>query len=146
MARPSERVRGFPACHLFALVDTEAALQGALRDLEPHVEPAAIRLLTGERGAHALDVAGSSRGLRGRMMRATQDLFYGRSSLHEHETHVRRGGHLLLIPAREWEQCQQLVTVLSNWGAHGLVWYARFSVVDVTPRYSAVTGHALAIS
>jgi hypothetical protein len=143
MNRPTERVRGFPACHLFALVDTEAALQGALRALEPHVEPAAVLLLTGEPGAQALDVSGSTRGLRGRMMRAAQDFFYNRSSLHVHETHLRRGGHLLLIPAREWAQCQQLVKVLSDWGAHGLVWYARFSVVDVTPRYCAASGRAL---
>jgi hypothetical protein len=143
MNRSTERLRGFPACKLFALIDTEAAVQGALRALEPHVEPASIRLLTGERGADALDISGSSRGFPGRMMRAAQDFFYSRSSLHVHETHLRRGGHLLLIPAREWAQCQEFVQVLSDWGAHGLIWYARFSVVDVTPRYYAPSGHAL---
>jgi hypothetical protein len=143
MNQPSQRLRGFPACHLFALVDTEAALQGALRALEPHVAPGTVRLLTGERGAQALDVSGSAKGFRGRMTRGLQDFFYNRSSLHVHETHLRRGGHLLLIPAREWAHCQELVRVLSDWGAHGLIWYARFSVVDVTPRYCAISGRAL---
>jgi hypothetical protein len=78
--RSTERVPGFPACQLFALVDSGAALQGALRALEPYVEPAAIRLLSGERGAQALDVSGATRGLRGRMIRAVQDFFYNRSS------------------------------------------------------------------
>jgi hypothetical protein len=144
MSRQStEHLPGFPACHLFALVDTDTALEGALRALEPYIEPAKVRLLTGERGARALDVSGSTRGLRGRMMRVAQDFFYNRSSLHVHETQLRRGGHLLLIPAREWAQCQKLVNVLTDWGAHGLVWYARFSVVDVTPRYSVASGRAL---
>jgi hypothetical protein len=144
-SRHTDRVPGFPACHLFALVDTYADLQGALHALEPHVEPGAVRLLTGESGVRALDVSGASRGLTGRMSRVLQDFVYGRGSLHVHESHVRRGGHLLLIPAREWAQCQQLVNVLTDWGAHGLLWFARFSVVDVTPRYCAATGDALAV-
>jgi hypothetical protein len=141
----TDRVPGFPACSLFALVDTHDALQGALRALEPHVEPGAVRMLTGESGVRALDVSGATRGLAGRLARGLQDFFYGRSNLHVHESHVRGGGHLLLIPAREWAQCQQLVNVLADWGAHGLVWFARFSVVDVTPRYCAATGNALAV-
>jgi hypothetical protein len=144
--RRTDRLAGFPACQLFALVDTDAHLHGALRALEPHVELASVRLLTGERGAHALDVSGATRGFRGRTMRVVQDALYGRSNLQLHETHLRRGGHLLLIPAREWAQCQQLVKVLTDWDAHGLVWFARFSVVDVTPRYCAANGRALTAS
>ena len=143
--RYTERLPGFPACRLFALFDTDADLRGALRALEPHVPPAAVRLLTGERGAQALDVSGATRGLRGRAMRVVQDLLFGRSSLHLHETHLRRGGHLLLIPAREWTQCQELVSALTEWGAHGLLWFARFSVLDVTPRYPAVSGRAITV-
>jgi hypothetical protein len=140
-----ERVPGFPTCRLFALLDADADLQGTLHALEPHVDTAGVRLLTGEQGVHALDVSGETRGLRGRTMRVIQDFLYGRSSLQLHAAHLRRGGHLLLIPAREWAQCQQLVRVLTDWGAHGLIWFARFSVVDVTPRYSAITGLALTV-
>src|SRR3954447_23434065 len=141
-----ERVPGFPACRLFALIDTDADLHGALRALERYAEPAAIRRLTGERGAQALDVSGATRGLRGRTMRAVQDVLFSRSSLDLHESHLRQGGHLLMIPAREWAQCQRLVNVLTEWRAHGLVWFARFSVVDVTPRYCMFTGKALEIA
>jgi hypothetical protein len=74
-----------------------------------------------------------------------EDLVYNRSTLHLHEGHLRRGGHLLLVPAREWAQCQELVKVLTRWGAPGLVWFARFSVVDVIPRYSAATGRVLPV-
>jgi hypothetical protein len=144
-AHHTDRVSGFPARSLFALLDGHAEVEGALRALEPHVEPGAIRLLSGESGLRALDVSGATRGVTGRMTRVLQDFFYGRSNLHVHESHVRRGGHLLLIPAREWTQCQQLVEVLVDWGAHGLVWFARFSVVDVTPRYCAATGNTLAV-
>lgn len=143
--RHSERVPGFPACRLFALIDDATDLHGALGALAPHVEPGAVRVLTGERGVRALDVSGGDRGLRGRTSRVLQDLLFSRSSLAEHETHLRRGGHLLLIPAREWAECQHLVGVLNRWGAHGLLWFARCSVVDVTPRSCAVPARALTV-
>jgi hypothetical protein len=144
--RHTARVPGFPKCRLFALINDGTDLESVLQALEPYVDPAAVRLLTGEPGVQALDVSGATRGLRGRAMRAVQDLTYSRSDLHLHEQHLRRGGHLLLIPARDWAQCQQLVKVLTGWGAHGLLWFARHSVVDVTPRYSASTGHALTVA
>lgn len=144
--RHPERVPGFPACRLFALVDDDAALAGALVALAPHVEPGGVRVLTGERGIRALDVSGGAHGLRGRMSRILQDLAFSRSSLAEHEAHLRRGGHLLLVPAREWTECQTLVGVLSRWGASGLVWFARWSVVDVTPRRCAVPAPTLALT
>jgi len=142
--RHTERVPGFPACRLFALLDSDAAVEGALVALAPHVEPGAVQVLTGERGVRALDVSGGANGLRRRVLRAVQDLAFGRSILAAHETHLRRGGHLLLIPSREWAHCQQLVEVLSRWGAHGLLWFARYSVVDVTPRYCVVPARTLA--
>jgi hypothetical protein len=143
--RHTDRVLGFPKCRLFALIDDGTDLDGVLQALEPHVDPATVRLLTGESGVQALDVSGATRGLRGRAVRAVQDLAYNRSGLHLHEQHLRRGGHLLLIPAREWAQCEQLVKVLTDWRAHGLLWFARASVVDVMPRYCAATGRALTV-
>ena len=144
--RSPDRVPGFPACRLFALLDTDADLDGALSALVPHVPSGAVRVLSGERGVRALDVSGGTRGIRGRMARAVQDLAYGRSSLAAHERHLQAGGHLVMIPAREWEQCRQLVDTLTAWGAHGLIWFARYSVVDVTPRYCAATDAALAVA
>ncbi len=58
-------------------------------------------------GIRARDVSGGAQGLRRRALRAVQDLAFGRSSLAVHETRLRRGGHLLLIPSREWAHCQQ---------------------------------------
>jgi hypothetical protein len=84
-------------------------------------------------------VSGRTRGLRGRLLRLVQDVAYDRGRLQEHESHLRRGGHLLLIPAREWQECQRLVEVLADRSAHGLTWFARHSVVDVAPRYAAAT-------
>ncbi|GAA4753239.1 hypothetical protein GCM10023328_40620 [Modestobacter marinus] len=138
-----ERVPGFPACRLFALVDSDAALRGALSALAPYVQPGAARVLSGEPGIRALDVDGRARGTRGRLLRAVQDVSHGRGALALHEEHLRRGGHLLLVPARDWAQCRRLVDVLGPWRAHGLVWFARYSVVDVTPRYCAHDGRAL---
>jgi hypothetical protein len=139
-ARTIDRVPGFPACRLFALLDTDADLHGALSALAAHVGPGAVRVLSGGEGVWALDVSGGSRGVRGRLARVVQDLAYGRGTLETHERHLLAGGHLLVIRTREWEQCRRLVETLSGWGAHGLVWFARHSVVDVTPRYCAATG------
>jgi hypothetical protein len=129
-----ERVPAFPACRLFALVDSDTDLKGALLALAPYVEPGRVRHLSGERGVRALDVSGRARGFLGCVARAVQDLAFDRGTLELHETHMRRGGHLLMIPARTWEECQRLVTALAPWGAHGLIWFARYSVVDVKPR------------
>jgi hypothetical protein len=145
-SRSPERVPGFPACRLFALVDTDADLQGALLALAPYVRPGAVRQLSGERGVRELDVSGRTRGLRGRALRAVQDLVFSRSSLELHEIHLRRGGHLLLMPAHTWEQCQQLVKALTPWGAHGLLWFVRCSVVDITPRHAAAPTHTPTIA
>jgi hypothetical protein len=142
-SRLPERVPGFPSCRLFALLDTDADLRGALLAIAPHVDPGAVRVLTGSAGVRALDVSGGARGLHGRMIRVLHELAHGRDGLEAHEAHLRRGGHLLLIPTREWAHCQRLVQALAQWGAHGLVWYARYSVVDVTPRYCAATRRAL---
>jgi hypothetical protein len=142
----TDRVPGFPKCRLLALIDADADLDSVMQCLEPHVDTAAVRLLTGESGVQALDLSGATRGPVGRAVRAVQDLAYGRSSLHSHDQHLRRGGHLLLVPAREWAQCQQLVKVLTDCGARELLWFARFSVVDVTPRYCAATGRALTVA
>ena len=45
---------------------------------------------------------------------------------------------LPMIRARTWERCQQLVEVLIPWGAHGLVWFVRYSVVDVLAALNAL--------
>ncbi len=133
--RLMEFVPGFPACRLFALLNTEADVRGALAALSSHLDPATVRVLSGEQGARALDISGRARGFLGRFLRAVQNVAYDRGRLFEHELHLRRGGHLLLVPAREWAQCQRLVEVLTPWRPHGLTWFARYSVVDPTPRY-----------
>lgn len=136
-AHHPQLVPGFPARRLFALLETDTGVRGALTALAPHVDPTNVRVLSGEQGIRALDISGRARGLRGRCLRAMQDLAYDRGRLEEHERHLRRGGHLLLIPTHEWAHCQRLVEVLTHWRAHGLTWFARYSVVDVTPRYRA---------
>ena len=142
-SRQPERVPGFPARRLFALLDTDADLRGALLAIAPYVEPGAVRVLTGDEGVRALDVSGGARGLRGQLISVLHDLAHDRSCLETHEAHMRRGGHLLLIPTRDWAHCTQLVRAVAQWGAHGLIWYTRSSVVDVNPRYCAVTNRAL---
>ena len=47
-----------------------------------------------------------------------------------------------MIRARTWERCQQLAEVLIPWGAHGLVWFVRYSVVDVLAALNALGGGA----
>jgi hypothetical protein len=86
-----------------------------------------------------LDVSGCARGIWRRALRAVQDLAFSRGTLGLHEHHLRRAGHLLVIPARTWELCQPVVQVLVPWGAHGLIWFARCSVADVTPRCAVLS-------
>jgi hypothetical protein len=138
-SRHAQLVPGFPARRLFALLETDADVRGALASLSLHVDPATVQVLSGEQGIRALDISGKARGFRGRCLRAVQDLAFARGRLEEHECHLRRGGHLLLIPTHEWAHCEQLGEVLTHWHAHGLIWFARYSVVDVTPRYRAAT-------
>ncbi len=47
--RPTKCLPGFPACRLFALLDSDAAVEGALVALAPHVEPGAVQVLTAQR-------------------------------------------------------------------------------------------------
>lgn len=144
-ASPTPRLGAFPRCRVLALVDADG-LQRTLNALAPHVDRGTVRVLTGQRGAQALDVSGAQRGLRGRLARAVQDLAYDRSGLATHEAHLRRQGHLLLVPARGGQRAELLARVLAGQGAHGLVWFARFSVVDITPRRRAVTTPALLVA
>ena len=145
MTRPVERLPGFPRCSLLALLDTEQDIQTALHALAPHLDRSVVRVLSGQSGVHALDVPGAAHGPAGRLRRALQNIAYARDSLAHHEAHLRRGGHLLVVPARDWAGCDQLVQALARAGAHGLVWFARHSVVDVTPRQRCVDTPAVLV-
>ena len=140
------RLAGFPRCRLLALVDETAGLERALQALTPHVERAVVQVLSGPRGVHVLDVSGASRGLWGRVRRWVQDVAYDRSGLALHEGHLLRGGHLLLVPVRGGDRAEQLARVLAEQGAHGLLWFGRCSVVDVTPRRRAVRTRAVLVA
>lgn len=142
---PTRRLRAFPRCRVLALVDDDDGLERTLTALAPHLDLGTVRVLSGQRGARALDVSGAQRGLRGRLARVLQDVAYDRSGLATHEAHLRRQGHLLLVPARGSQRAEVLAAVLAGQGAHGLVWFARFSVVDITPRRRAVTTPALLV-
>lgn len=144
-SRYPARLPGFPRCRLLALVDTDADLQATLAALARQVDPTTIGTLSGERGAVALDVSGAAGGTWGRPRRVLHNVAFHRDSLAWHEAHLTQGGHLLVIPARDWARCERLVQVLADHGAHGLVWFARFTVVDVTPRRRAVATPAILV-
>ncbi len=144
-ARPA-RLRGFPGCTLLALVDDDAALDRALGALAAYVDRRALQVLSGGSGIRALDVSGRHDGLLRRLTRAVQDVAYDRDGLLAHEAHLRRGGHVLLVPACGWARCQLLVGAVVGAGAHGLVWRGRHTVVDVTPRRRAVHTPAVLVA
>lgn len=143
---PTPRLPGFPRRTLLALVEGPAAVEPALLALVPHVDRGRVRVLHGEPGTRALDVHGTSRGLRGRLARLVQDVAYDRSALRLHEEHLSRGAHLLLVPARDGAAVDRLVEVLAARGACGLLWFGRCSVVDVTPRRRAVGTPAVLVT
>ena len=139
------RLTGFPRHRLLALVDVDADLQATLEALALQVDPTTIGTLSGELGASALDVSGTAGGAWRRARRVLQNVAYHRDSLAWHEAHLARGGHLLVIPARNWAGCERLVQVLTDHGAHGLVWFARFTVLDVDSRQRAVATPAVLV-
>lgn len=136
---------GFPRQRLLALVDADADLQATLEALSLEVDLSTIGTLSGESGASILDVSGAAGGTWRRARRVLQNVAYHRDSLAWHEAHLTRGGHLLVIPACNWARCERLVQVLTEHGAHGLVWFARFTILDVTSRQRAVTTCAVLV-
>lgn len=139
------QLAGFPRHRLLALVDADTDLRATLEALALQVDPTTISTLSGERGASALDVSGAAGGAWRRARRVLQNVAYHRDSLAWHEAHLTRGGHLLVIPARNWASCERLVQVLTDHGAHGLVWFARFSVLDVDSHQRAVDTPAVLV-
>ena len=143
MAHPTdERLSGFPARRLFALVTSDEQLDRAIGALGAHVDVATVRVLSGPAGLHALDVEPEPR-LRTRVRRTVHRIACHRDELAGHAAHLRRGGHLLVIPVRVADLADQLALALAVHGAHGLLWFARYTIVDVTPRYRADTTPAV---
>ena len=140
------RLPGFPRCRLLALVDDRTGARDALHALATHAPRTGVQVLAGERGVDALDVSGARRGLLGRFLRALQDVAYDRGALALHDAHLERGGFLLLVPTRHADDACLLARLLAGEGAHGLVWFGRCSVVDVTPRRRSVSTPAVLVT
>lgn len=144
MAHPTaERLTGFPARRLFALVDSDDQRDGALAALAAHVDVDTVRVLSGPDGLHALDAEPAKPRLRGRVRRAVHRTAFHRGELSGHAAHLRRGGHLLLVPVSDADLADELALALAGHGARGLLWFARYTIVDVTPRYRADTTAAV---
>ena len=90
-----------PIYHVVGLLTDKPQISAISRDLESAgVDVAAVEILCGERGAAILDEHGRYHGLRGRVVRAIQQLGYDGTTLSLYDEALRHGDLLLRVPAR----------------------------------------------
>jgi hypothetical protein len=90
-----------PIYHVVGLLTDKLEIQAITRDLESAgVDVTAVEILCGERGAAILDEDGRYHGLRGRVVRAFQQLGYDQTTLAIYDEALRDGELVLHVPAR----------------------------------------------
>ena len=90
-----------PVYHVVGLLTEKSEIPAISRELESAgVDVAAVEILCGEQGAPILDEHGRYHGLRGRVVRAFQQLGYDEETLEIYDEALGHGDLLLHVPAR----------------------------------------------
>jgi hypothetical protein len=124
-----------PIYHVVGLLTDMPEISAISRELgSAGVDVAAVEILCGERGAAILDEHGRYHGLRGRVVRAFQQLGYDGTTLALYDEALRDGDLLLQVPVRPKER-RRIAELLQHHHVHDVSYFGpgtfeQFPAVD----------------
>ena len=117
----------YPMQRLVAVLDDDAAVEGALQELgRTGIDLSTVHVLSGREGAALLDRRGEGHGLTARLLRLLQWTSAENDMLDVHDQALRDGGHVLYVPVRGEDRKEQVAEGLRAAGGHHLVYFGRF--------------------
>lgn len=118
----------YPMQRLVAVLDDDAAVDGALQELgRTGIDLSTVHLLSGREGAALLDRHGEGHGLKARLLRLLQWTSAEDDMLDVHDQALRDGGHVLYVPVRGEDREEQVAAGLRAAGGHHLVYFGRYT-------------------
>ena len=114
-----------PTYRVVGLLSEQSEIPALSRDLaSAGVDVAAVEILCGEQGARILDAHGRYHGLRGRVVRAFQQLGYDETTLAIYDEALNDGDLLLQVPVRPAER-RRIVALLQRHDVHDLGYFGQ---------------------
>jgi hypothetical protein len=116
----------YPTNKVVGIIDDPSDAKAALRDLRVAGFTAdEIEVLTGEEGAHRIDVTGEEHGALARFVRSYQKLLgdYEPAHVRRHEQELLAGHFGIGVTAKEPEAREQVRGILKSHGGHFINFY-----------------------
>jgi hypothetical protein len=127
--RNEDRFYRYPKRRIVAVIDDDAQLDAAIRELgRAGVDRAGVNVLSGPGGARLLDRSGKSHGLRARLLRLVQRGAYESDALRAHEQALNAGHHVVYVPVRGQGDRAKVTEVLRTAGGYYLLYFGTWSV------------------
>jgi hypothetical protein len=127
--RNEDRFYRYPKRRVVAVIDDDAQLEAAVRDLDRvGVDRAGVNVLSGPDGARLLDRSGTGHGLRARLLRLVQRGAYESDALRAHEQALNDGHHVIYVPVRDQGDRAKVADVLRAAGGYYLLYFGAWSV------------------
>lgn len=127
--RNEDRFYAYPMHRMVAVVDDNAALDAALKNLsEAGIDLGEVNVLSGPEGARLLDRRGSGHGLLGRLLRLAQWSASENDALEIHQQALAEGGLVLFVPVRGESRKVRVADTLRAAGGHHLQYFGRWTV------------------
>jgi hypothetical protein len=133
--RNEESFNEHPTDRIAAIIDTDAQLDTALRELEgAGVDLSSIHILSGPEGAQLLGQADDGHGLRARLRRMAQNAGYESTALHAQERALNDGRHILYVPVGDDEDVKKVADTLRTTDAYYLLHFKSWSITQLPAR------------
>jgi len=126
----------YPTNRVVGIIDDTGEAQAALRDLKAAGFTADhVRVLTGEEGAHRLDVKGDEHGPLAHIVRSTQTLLgdYEIKDLTRYEQALLAGHFGIGVTARYKEDRDKAQQILKAHHGHFINFYSRWMMEELEP-------------
>jgi hypothetical protein len=126
----------YPTDRVVGIIDDVAEVQGALRDLKAAGFTADhIRVLTGEEGAHRIDVKGDEHGPLAHVVRSIQELIGDYEIKHaiRDEQELLAGHFGIGVIARDVEDRDKVRQILKEHHGHFINYYSRWIMERLEP-------------
>ena len=124
----------YPRNKVIGIIDTPEDAQAALHDLRAAGFPASqIRVLTGQEGAHRIDVRGDQHGPLAHIVRSTQKLLgdYELADATRYEKEMLGGHFVIGVTAHHSDERDKVLQILRSHTGHYINFYSPWTIEEL---------------